>query len=116
MLHAALQAPRVAAPAAPQSVDAAAAAASAAEALSRLEDDGGDLSVPLWFKAEAFTAEEFDPDEYVRDLRRYVRPAAPPRARAPARRPTAPAVGGLTRAPPARRCRWKRCARSWTST
>jgi hypothetical protein len=27
----------------------------------------------LWFKKEAFTAPEFDPDEYVRDLQRFVR-------------------------------------------
>jgi hypothetical protein len=32
----------------------------------------------LWFKKEAFTAPEFDPDEYVRDLQRFVR--RPPHA------------------------------------
>ena len=74
-----LQAPRAApaagrAQAAPAEPVAAAAAVDVTEALSRLgAEDDGDLSVPLWFKVEAFTAPEFDADEYVRDLRRYVR-------------------------------------------
>ena len=52
------------------------------EALSRLADEeDGDLAVPLWFKVEAFTAPEFDADEYVRDLRRYVRAPRPVSAR-----------------------------------
>jgi len=79
-----LQAPR-AAPAAPRAQAApaepapAAAAVGLSEALSRLgaDDDSGDLLVPLWFKVEAFTAPEFDADEYVRDLRRYVRAPRP---------------------------------------
>jgi hypothetical protein len=81
MLGTSLQAPR-AAPAPPQAAPAAPSAAAAAvgvsEALSRLADEeDGDLAVPLWFKVEAFTAPEFDADEYVRDLRRYVRAPRP---------------------------------------
>ena len=79
-----LQAPRAApaaprAQAAPAEPAAAAAAVGVSEALSRLgaDEDGLDLQVPLWFKVEAFTAPEFDADEYVRDLRRYVRAPRP---------------------------------------
>ena len=36
-------------------------------------DDDFASAQSLWFKKEAFTAPEFDPDEYVRDLQRFVR-------------------------------------------
>ena len=32
-----------------------------------------ETAVPLWFKKEAFTADDFEPDEYIRAMRRYVR-------------------------------------------
>jgi hypothetical protein len=91
MQHAALQAPRAAPPRAaealPPQPDTPSGGASGANAVSTSEalallggggggggDEDGDLAGgPLWFKKEAFTAPEFDPDEYVRDLRRYVR-------------------------------------------
>ena len=56
------------------------------EALALLSAEGGGAvtdsavldsldagAAALWFKKEAFTAPEFDPDEYVRDLQRFVR-------------------------------------------
>jgi hypothetical protein len=81
-----------------QAINNAAAAVGVSEALSRLgaDEDDGDLAVPLWFKVEAFTAPEFDADEYVRDLRRYVRaprPATRAKRRAPKLTPGRPATG-----------------------
>ncbi len=111
----ALQAPRAAAAAPRTEAAEPAPAVSTAEALSRLgagEEDGYLLAGgPLWFKKEAFTAPEFDPDEYVRDLRRYVRRAAAARTASNALF-AASRADGLPRA----RCRWRRCARSWTRT
>lgn len=85
---------------------------STAEALALLtgedtaEDGALELqgAASLWFKKEAFTAAEFDPDEYVRDLRRYVRAKRPSMQHTSAD-PTTP-----------RRCRWRRCAPPWTRT
>jgi hypothetical protein len=85
---------------------------STAEALALLtgedtaEDGALELqgAASLWFKKEAFIAAEFDPDEYVRDLRRYVRAKRPSMQHASAD-PTTP-----------RRCRWRRCAPPWTRT
>jgi hypothetical protein len=153
MQHAALQAPRAAPPRAPEAPQpdapggggsggggtaAAAGAVSTSEALALLGGGGGDedgdlAGGPLWFKKEAFTAPEFDPDEYVRDLRRYVRgprcaenafffacaafvPRFRARARGGARARARVWRGALTLRLCGRRCRWRRCARSWTRT
>ena len=49
------------------------AAPSAATGEASLGSDAEALhAVPLWFKKDAFTAEEFDAEEYARNMRRYV--------------------------------------------
>ena len=95
---------------------------SAVGAAASGEDDFSSAQ-SLWFKKEAFTAPEFDPDEYVRDLQRFVRAThlLPCTATLPvlcARRPrlTRRNATPLSLVPCAHRCLWKPCGPRWTPT